>query len=146
MPETRGSIPGSGRSPREGHATLQYSCLQYSLILFWENPMDRGSGWATVHRVTKSQTQLKRLTMHASNRKPDENTVRVAETLYRRIVLVSIWSEAFLNDLKPSSFSLTFVLLLNSNMCSQSFPLSWRVSFQFELTVSFIYLLLIIAS
>ena len=29
---------------------LQYSCL--------ENPMDRGGWWATVHGVTKSQTQL----------------------------------------------------------------------------------------
>ena len=32
---------------------LQYSCL--------ENPMDRGAWWATVHRVTKSRTQLKQL-------------------------------------------------------------------------------------
>ena len=30
---------------------LQYSC--------WENPMDREAWWATVHGVTKSQTQLK---------------------------------------------------------------------------------------
>ena len=44
-----GSIPGSGRSPGEGNGNpLQYSCL--------ENPMDRGSWWATVHRVTKSWT------------------------------------------------------------------------------------------
>ena len=35
---------------------LQYSCL--------EIPMDRGAWWATVHTVTKSQTQLKRLSMH----------------------------------------------------------------------------------
>ena len=26
--------------------------------------MDRGAWWATVHRVTKSQTQLRRLSMH----------------------------------------------------------------------------------
>ena len=46
-----GSIPGSGRSPGEGNGKpLQFSCL--------ENPMDRGAWWATVHRVTKSQTQL----------------------------------------------------------------------------------------
>ena len=25
------------------------------------NPLDRGAWWATVHKVTKSQTQLKRL-------------------------------------------------------------------------------------
>ena len=43
------SIPGSGRSPGEGNGNpLQYSCL--------ENSMDRGAWWATVHRVTKSQT------------------------------------------------------------------------------------------
>ena len=46
------SIPGSGRSPEEGNGNpLQYSCL--------ENPMDRGAWLATVHRVTKSWTQLK---------------------------------------------------------------------------------------
>ena len=46
-----GSIPGSGRSPREGNGNpLQYSCL--------ENPMDGGAWWATVHGVTKSRTRL----------------------------------------------------------------------------------------
>ena len=49
-----GLIPGLGRSPGEGHGNpLQYSCL--------ENPMDRGAWRATVHRVSKSQTQLKQL-------------------------------------------------------------------------------------
>ena len=46
-----GSVPGLGRFPEEGNGNpLQYSCL--------ENPMDRGAWWATVHGVTKSQTQL----------------------------------------------------------------------------------------
>ena len=49
-----GSIPGSGRPPGGGNG----SPLQYS---FLENPMDRGAWQATVHRVTKSQTQLKLL-------------------------------------------------------------------------------------
>ena len=50
-----GSIPGSGRSPREGNGNpLQYPCL--------ENPMDGGAWWATVHGVTKSQTRLSDLT------------------------------------------------------------------------------------
>ena len=41
-----GSIPGSGRSPGEGHGNpLQYSCLK--------NPTDRGAWW-----VAKSRTQL----------------------------------------------------------------------------------------
>ena len=49
-----GLIPGLGRCPGGGHGNpLQYSCL--------ENPMDRGAWWATVYRVTKSQTRLKQL-------------------------------------------------------------------------------------
>ena len=53
-----GSIPGSGRFPGGGgHGKpLQDSCL--------ENPMDRGAWRATVHRVTKSRTQLKQLRTH----------------------------------------------------------------------------------
>ena len=44
-----GLIPGSRRSPGEGNGyPLQYSCL--------ENPMDRGTWWATVHGVTESDT------------------------------------------------------------------------------------------
>ena len=48
----QGSIPGSGRSPREGNSNpLHYSCL--------ENPMDEGAWWATlVHGVAKSRTRL----------------------------------------------------------------------------------------
>ena len=47
-------LPFSG----EGNGnSLQYSCL--------ENSMDREAWWATVHRVAKSWTQLKQLSMHA---------------------------------------------------------------------------------
>ena len=46
---------GLGRSPGGGHGNpLRYSCL--------ENPMDRGTWWATVHGVAKSQARLKDLT------------------------------------------------------------------------------------
>ena len=46
-----GLIPELGRFPGEGDGNpLQCSSL--------ENPMDRGARWATVHRVTKSWTQL----------------------------------------------------------------------------------------
>ena len=49
-----GSIPELGRLPGEGLGNpLQYSCL--------ENPMNRGAWRATVHRVSKSQIQLKQL-------------------------------------------------------------------------------------
>ena len=47
-----GSIPGGGHGK-----ALQYSCL--------ENPLDRGAWKATVHRVAKNQTRLKRLHIHA---------------------------------------------------------------------------------
>ena len=51
-------IPGSGRFLGGGHgSTLQYSCL--------ENPMDGGAWGTTVHRVPKSQTRLKRFSLHA---------------------------------------------------------------------------------
>ena len=50
-------IPWSGRSPGEGlDNPLQYSCL--------ENPVDRGAWECTVHRVAKSRTPLKWLSMH----------------------------------------------------------------------------------
>ena len=46
-----GLIPRWGRLPREENGKpLQHSCLG--------NSMDRGDWWATVHGVTKSQTQL----------------------------------------------------------------------------------------
>ena len=44
-----GSIPGLGRSPREGNGTpLQYSCLK--------NSTDRGAWQTTVRGVTKNGT------------------------------------------------------------------------------------------
>ena len=47
---------GVGRSPGEGNGNpLQFSCL--------ENPKDRGAWQAAVHSVTKSQTQLKQLSI-----------------------------------------------------------------------------------
>ena len=44
-------IPGLGRFPGGGNGNL----IQYSSL---ENSMDRGALWATVHGVTKSQTQM----------------------------------------------------------------------------------------
>ena len=43
------SIPGSGRSPGEGHGNL----FQYSWL---ENPMEIGAWQAAGHRVAKSWT------------------------------------------------------------------------------------------
>ena len=54
-----GLIPGLGRSPEEGLGNpVQYSCL--------ENPLDRVAWRATVHRVTKSQIQLKHVCVQYS--------------------------------------------------------------------------------
>ena len=47
-----GSTPGSARSPGGGHGNK-------------ENPMDKGTWQATVHRAAKSRTRLKRLSTHA---------------------------------------------------------------------------------
>ena len=46
-----GSVPGLEDSPEKGMAVL-------SSLLVWRNSMDRGALWATVHEVTKIQTQL----------------------------------------------------------------------------------------
>ena len=56
------SIPGLGRSPREGNGyPLQY-CL--------ENSMDRGAWWATDHGKDhkESQTQMKDFHFHRENK------------------------------------------------------------------------------
>ena len=51
-----GSIPGSGRSPEAGHDNpLHYFSP--------ENLMHKGAWQAIVHRVAKSQTLLKQLSM-----------------------------------------------------------------------------------
>ena len=59
-----GLIPGLGKSLGRGHGyPLQYSCL--------ENPMSHREAWqTTVHRVTKSQTQLKWFITHTHSTLP----------------------------------------------------------------------------
>ena len=77
------SVPGSGRSLGRGHGCLlQYSCL--------ENPMDRGTWQATVHRVAKSQTQLKQLSTHTHT--IDRSSLTLA--FYHKInILNYIWKQ-----------------------------------------------------
>ena len=57
-----GSSPGLERSPGGGQDNL----LQDS---FLENLMDRGAWQSMVRRVTKSQTELKQLSMHTHSMK-----------------------------------------------------------------------------
>ena len=60
-----GSIPGLGRSPGEGNGNpLQYSCLG--------NPIDGGTWWATVHRVTELDT-TEQLHLHLKKKLHSEN-------------------------------------------------------------------------
>ena len=64
-----GSIPGSGRSSRDGNGKLlQYSCL--------ENPMDRGAWQATVYEVTESET-TEQLTLQYSISNEKKNVKKV---------------------------------------------------------------------
>ena len=73
-----GSTPGSGRFPRGGYGNpLQYSCL--------ENPMDRGAWLATAHRVAKSRTRLKRLSMHAHARARTHTCIHI--NIYKTVYL-----------------------------------------------------------
>ena len=56
MQVTSRSIPGSGRSPGEGHINP----LQYS---FLEKSMDRGAWWTPVHRIIKDPDRTEQLTL-----------------------------------------------------------------------------------
>ena len=54
-----GLIPGPARSPGEGNGSPPpCSCL--------ENPMDRGTWWATVHRVTEESDTTEQLNSNES--------------------------------------------------------------------------------
>ena len=67
------SIPGSRRSPGVGNGNpLKYSCLG--------NPMDRGTWWATVHGVVKSQTLRSE---SETERKPEVPASPRGEALFR---------------------------------------------------------------
>ena len=80
-------IPGLGRTPGGGHGyPLQYSCLK--------DPMDRGAWRAMVHGVTKSQTQLKRLSSGSIWRtlqphKPSPQTHRCQNQTELKFVIIS---------------------------------------------------------
>ena len=69
-----GSVPGLGRSPEGGNSNpLQYSCL--------ENLLDRGAWWATVHRVAKSQTQLKWLSTAAAAARSPQSCLTLCDPM-----------------------------------------------------------------
>ena len=69
-----GLIPGSGGSPGTGNGNPLY----YSYL---ENSIDKRGRWATVHRMAKSQTQLKLLSKQC--------TRQLAEINFKRASLVA---------------------------------------------------------
>ena len=73
-----GLIPWSGRFPGVGNGN------PFS-ILAWRIPKDRGIQWATFHRVTKCQTQLKQLSTHR-------------EKLNEHVVVCDVVGEAVRDD------------------------------------------------
>ena len=102
-----GWSPELGRSSGEGHGNP----LQCS---FLENSMDRGVWGATVHRVTKSQTQQKWLSMHIRLIWCDEkgtspcsvclqnsyfqiNNEKISEIAKLRDILQNVWPVFFKN-------------------------------------------------
>ena len=90
------SILRSGRSPRRWHGyLLWYSCL--------ENSMDRVASWATVHRVAKSWTQLKQLSMHAEK----------VKVIYSSQILLNF-------DCHDQQFGLLWTLRCYGQNCDQS--------------------------
>ena len=74
-----GLILRSGRPPEEGHGNpLQHFCL--------EKPMDGRAWQATVHRLAKKRTELKRLSTHthAQSTKRLSNLLRFTQLVGSR--------------------------------------------------------------
>ena len=72
-----GLIPGLGRSPGRGNG----NSLQYS---FLEKAMDRGTWQAMVYMVTKSRTQLKRLSTYEKKGKK----IKIEKKMYQYELMI----------------------------------------------------------
>ena len=94
-----GLTPGSGRVPGgRPDYPFQYSCL--------ENPMDRGAWQNMVHRVSKSRTQLKQLSMHTHTTEfrlleLEEILRHVAQNSYNAGNICLLCSQHTINALLP---------------------------------------------
>ena len=81
-------VPGEGNGK-----PLQYSCL--------ENPMDRRAWRATIHRITKSWTRVKRLSTNIDVYQ--DFSTSVLWSLWTGSFLVSCWFSCSLKDALPST-------------------------------------------
>ena len=82
----QGSIPGSGRSPGEGNGNpLQYSCL--------ENPMDRGAWLATVHGVTKKESEATSLSPSKAFEELEVKSTLPAATWWQNHIFNQDWQQ-----------------------------------------------------
>ena len=62
---------------------LEEGIATHSSILAWRIPMDRGTWWATVHRVSKNQTGLKWFSMHNNEAGPKGYLCSINESLLK---------------------------------------------------------------
>ena len=93
-----GSILGPGRSLGGGHGNP----LQYSIL---ENPMGKGGWQAMVHRVPKSQTQLKLLSIYIHISLPRVETMYFVSLCLWHIML-DLWSKVYVK--KDNRYLLIF--------------------------------------
>ena len=89
-----GSMPGLGRSPREGNGNpLQYSCL--------ENPMDGGAWQATVHGVANSRTWLSDLAYTQLKQTPTGHSLSCLLMYFSPWLALSCTWRGLLTNLNP---------------------------------------------
>ena len=121
------SIPGSEKSPRGGHGnSLQYSCL--------ENSMERGACRATVHRIIKSWTLLKRFSTQAFKVQESSDNARYCYyyvTCYKTSTLLGTSNSqknkrCFLSKICTGFWGIG-ILILSVN-CGQRLRKRWIVS------------------
>ena len=108
-------IPVSGKSPGKGNGhLLQSSCLK--------NSVDRGTWWAAVHRVTKSQTRLSNwhFPLTRPTAAPDPQQALCCEPTDTRATLTSLYERAICGPTQAAGWA-WFGDLLDSDSSPFSF-------------------------
>ena len=84
---------------------------QPTLVFLPENPMDRGAWWVTIHRVTKSQTQLDWLSTHMYVLMVFTKIVYRAIAVFFIVVAVPLFYLRNYTNI-PDNWDLLFIFLL----------------------------------